>query len=117
MIKSYLGTIIKESLSDDIALTFFTVKKIEETDDEIIEDRWHIYYVEAQKENIEKLSSYIKEGPWYAHFWNDTEMIVVFKNKVFAFLREDRESYVSVKEHGRSLGIPEEQLDFVIKDF
>lgn len=115
--QKYLGTIIKESLSDDTTLTFFAVKKIEETDDEIIEDRWHLCYVEAEKENIEKLSSYIKEGPWYAHFWNGTEMVVVFRNKVFTFSREDKDAIIPVKEYGQSLGIKEEQLDFIIKDF
>jgi len=114
--QKYFGTIIKESLSDDSALTFFNVREIEETDDEIIEDRWHLYYVEGQKENIEKLSSYIKEGPWYAHFWNDREMVVIFKNKIFSFLREDRGTLFAVKEYGKSIGIKGEQLDFVIKN-
>ncbi len=115
--QNYFGTIIKESLSDDVALTFFTVKKIEETDDETVEDRWHLYYIEAERENIEKLSPYIKEGPWYAHFCNDEELVVVFRNKVFSFLHEDKDTLFAVKEYGQSIGIKEEQLDFVIKNF
>lgn len=114
--QKYFGTIVKESLSGDSALAFFNVREIEETDDEIIEDRWHLYYVEGQKENIEKLSSYIKEGPWYVHFWNKEEMIVVFKNKVVTFLHGDSKALFAVKEYGKSIGIKEEQLDFVIKN-
>ena len=114
--QKYFGAIIKQSLSDDSTLTFFNIKKIEETDDEIVEDRWHLYYVESQMENIEKLALYIKEGPWYAHFWNREEMIVVFKNKVVTFLHEDRAALFAVKEYGKSIGIKEEQLDFVIKN-
>ena len=103
-------------MSDDVDLKFFTVKKIEETEDEVMEDRWCLYYVEGKKENIEKLPSYIKEGPWYAHFWNETEMIVIFKSKVFIFLHGDKDTLFVVKEYGKSIGIREEQLDFVIKN-
>jgi hypothetical protein len=48
------------------------------------------------------------------HFWNGNEVIAVFKDKSFEFMYDRKETWKSAVEHGRSLGIPEEQLNFVV---
>lgn len=59
---------------------------------------------------ISKLQKEIKAGPYYAHLYNDSELIVVFKEKSFVVANPDE--IIPVWEYARSLNIPEEQLDF-----
>ena len=50
------------------------------------------------------------------HFWNETEdkIIAVFKNKIFIIEAKDQSTWQQAIEYGHSLGIPSEQLDFLI---
>ena len=48
------------------------------------------------------------------HFWNEREIIAVFKDKTFTFNSDDKPSRINAVNYGISLGIPEEQLDFII---
>ncbi len=111
--KDYKGTIIEESLEDNIVLNDFDIIGFKITDDAIFSERWHLYTVKVSKEEIEKLSKMIKSG-WYAHFWKDRNIIVVFKNKIFEFNYDDKSSWQPAIEYGLSVGIPKEQLDFLI---
>jgi hypothetical protein len=48
---------------------------------------------------------------FYFHFYNESELIVVFKDRIFR-TRPDPVLWDEVIEYGKSLGIPEKQLDF-----
>lgn len=97
----FKGIIIKQSLTDEEILHQFKILKTETGQ----VTGWQILEVEGSKESINTLSEYIKDGTWYAHFWNDKDFIAVFKNKVI------KEKAEAVK-YGQSIGISEEQLDF-----
>ena len=43
-------------------------------------------------------------------------LCVVFKDKIFTIKHSDKSTRKDVVEYGKSVGIPEEQLDFVITD-
>jgi hypothetical protein len=74
---------------------------------------WHFYAVEVSEEEIERLSHSIKDG-WYAHFWNGNKVIVAFKDRIFRFDHDKKETWKPAVDYGLSLGIPTEQLDFPI---
>jgi len=48
------------------------------------------------------------------HFWRGREVIAIFQGKKFEFNYDDKSSWASAVEHGLSIGIPKEQLDFLI---
>ena len=113
--KKYKGAIVEESLEDMSILSDFDIIETTVTDDENPDDRWHIHKVWADKEQIEKLSKYIKPAKWYTHFWNDAgEIIVVYRDKVFSF-HGDEVGRREAVDYGLSVDIPLEQLDFLIE--
>lgn len=109
MEKVYEGTIIKESLKNASILDDLRI--ISEWQDE----DWHLYKVEVGEEYFERLSSALLDGPWYMHFWNGNDIAVVFKSRVFHIKANDRTTWSLAVEYGKSLGIPESQLDFLIE--
>ncbi|MDQ5949232.1 MAG: hypothetical protein QG589_358 [Patescibacteria group bacterium] len=113
----YKGSIVEESLEDNLILNHFIITGVHITDDENVNERWHIYDVEVNKNQIIELSKCIKSEKWYAHFWStNKDIIAVFRDKLFEFNHEDKESWRDAVAYGISIGIPEEQLDFLIKE-
>lgn len=111
----YLGTIIEESLEDDRVLNDFHILSVYITNDDNPAERWHLYKVEATPEQLQKLSSTLKPEKWYAHFWSGDEMIVVFRDKTFTQKIGDIDTWEPAIQYGISIGIPKEQLDFLIE--
>ena len=111
------GVIISESLGEPSLLNEFDVykarisKREELVDDRGNKGRWHFYWVYATDEQIEAISHQIKRG-WYAHFWKGQKLLAVFLSKKFEFRAKDRATWKDAIEYGKSIGIPEEQLDF-----
>lgn len=48
------------------------------------------------------------------HFWQDRDVIVVFRDKMFEVNFDDKETWKDAVAYGLSVGVPEEQLDFLI---
>lgn len=113
MDKEYKGIIVGESLEDNRIINELEVKQIEISNSEDPADQWHMYTVTISKDVFHKLSNNIKQG-WYMHFWKDRQVIAIFRDKQFEFDFDDKTTWQPVLEYGRSLGIPEEQLDFPI---
>lgn len=113
MDKQYTGIVVKESLEDNRTINELEVKRVEMSKSEDPADRWHMYKVIVSKGDIDKLAKTIKQG-WYMHFWKGRQVIAIFRGKRFMFNFDDQETWQPVLEYGRSLGIPEEQLDFPI---
>ena len=114
MEKDYIGIVVEESLTDNRVLNGLTISKVHITNQINPSDRCHMYEVAVSKEEIEELSRNIF-GKWYMHFWKDTDIIAIFNDKIFEFNYEDKDTWSEVLEYGRSLGLPEAQLDFPIK--
>lgn len=115
MQKDFIGTIVEESLADNRILNDIEIVRFRITKEDDPAERWHLYKVRVSREDIEKLSKCIKTGKWYMHFWEGTDVIAVFRDKIFEFNHSDKTTWEDALEYGRSLGIPEEQLDFVIE--
>jgi len=104
------GVVIENSLKDPSVLKDLEIVRSWE------DGSWKLHEVRVSKEQAEKLSEHLNDGPWYVHFWEpgDDTVLVVFKGKTFTIRFSDKESWKPAVEHGKSIGIPEEQLDFPI---
>ncbi|HKC04869.1 MAG TPA: hypothetical protein VKC54_03290 [Patescibacteria group bacterium] len=104
----YHGILIDQEFKNPLFPENFEVFSIKQDGD------WKIYGVEIQEiggviENIQKNMK--SNAPWYAHLYNDKELIVIFKNKIFK-VRPHKSTWTEVFNYGKSLNIPEKQLDF-----
>ena len=77
---------------------------------------WTLFGIEVVNNEIENvintLQQHLKiDKPYYAHFYNDEVVIVIFKEKIFR-VSSHASTWTQIIEHGKSLNIPEEQLDF-----
>jgi hypothetical protein len=106
----YKGTIIENSLSDKSILDEVKITKIYHIDD------WTLYDVLITEDQIKNLRKYFNDEPWYAHFWkqDNDNIFVVFKDKLFIINYRDKNTWNEAIMYGKSMGIPEEQLDFLI---
>jgi hypothetical protein len=77
---------------------------------------WTLFHFEADEaraENLGKtLAGALDEPGWYADFFSSTETFIVFPGRVFRYARGDAVGRAAAAEHGRSLNIPEAQLDW-----
>lgn len=76
---------------------------------------WKIFGVEIEEQNIEEfikqVQKHMNEGGWYAHAYNDKNLLVIFKHKVIKVLPH-KSTWQPIIDYGEYLGIPSEQLDF-----
>jgi len=106
----YHGILIDQEFTDKSFPTSFKVFAEKQ------DGSWRIYGVEIEDLELDKSINKIQEEmksdePWYAHFYNDRKLIVIFKTKVFKV--EPRiSSWKPIIEYGKKLNIPEAQLDF-----
>lgn len=105
-----LGTIIENSLNDTCVLERLTILK------SWTAGSWVLHRVQVSKAEAMSLSEYLAEGPWYVHFWEEAkdDVLVVFKKKTFSIKHSNKSTWVEAVEYGKSIGIPEGQLNFVV---
>lgn len=61
----------------------------------------------------EALADALEErGGWYADFHSDSEVTAVFAGRIFRYHRGDGGERAKVEAYARSVGVPEEQLDW-----
>ncbi len=107
----YNGTIIENSLKDKSILDKVKVEKTYHDDD------WILHDVLIREDQISELSHYLDDGPWYIHLWESgkDDVIVVFKDKVCAIKYSDKNTWKDAVAHGKSIGIPDQHLDFAVE--
>jgi hypothetical protein len=111
----YHGILVNKSFLDPLFPNQFTVfakKKSALTD----ETDWILYGIEVPKEDLEKTVEAIQKNmhsdqPWYAHLYNDEELIAIFKEKVFRVTPQSS-TWEEIIAFGKFLNIPGEQLIF-----
>ncbi len=78
-------------------------------------DDWILLKIEVPDDHIEKSVQEIQknmDSDFYSHLYSkDGNLIVIFKEKVFR-IKSDKSTWTEAIKHGKSIGIPEEQLDF-----
>ncbi len=101
------GTIVENGLADKNILADLNVTKTWSDED------WILHDVVIDEFQIESIRKALGGGPWYVHFWEGDTIIVVYKDKIFHIKKSDVSSWSEAIEYGKSLGIPDEQLDFL----
>jgi hypothetical protein len=110
------GTIVKESLEDPSYVDTLKITKIAETNDADPAARWHLYEIEeVSSDQINELSHLIKPTKWYAHFWREGDVVVVYRDRIFEYTKTNAHERELAIRYGLSVGIPIEQLDFKTK--
>jgi len=75
---------------------------------------WVLYKIGVDPKKINKTLEQLQENMvdgFYFHFYKDEELIVVFKEKIFK-VSIDKSTWKEIIGYGKSLKIPEKQLDF-----
>lgn len=79
--------------------------------------RWTFIEFEAEDEWVNALVDVLhtaldRQGGWYCDFRSSEETFVVFADRVFRYRRGDLRGRAQAEAHGRSVGVPEAQLDW-----
>jgi hypothetical protein len=80
---------------------------------------WTIVEFEVADEEAERLTASLEaalqaEGGWYCDFRSDDETVVVFTGRSFRYRRGEPAGRTTAIEYGRSVGVPEAQLDWPV---
>ena len=104
------GTIIENSLRDKNVLSRLQVDRTRKS------GTWTLHEVTLRRDQITELRKYLIDGPWYMHFWipGRDDVVVLFQRKIFTIKRSDKTTWAECVAYGKSIDIPEEQLDFPI---
>ncbi|MGD1029412.1 hypothetical protein [Candidatus Binatus soli] len=78
---------------------------------ELVTGRWHLYRVVCAEEDITLFQQHIRPG-WYAHFWKDERLTIIYSDARFDAALNDRSTWTDAVAHGRTHDIPERELDF-----
>lgn len=113
---NYIGTIVEESLKDNRFVNTLSVIGVKISLTDITKDRWHMYKVRITEDQLSELANQLKPEKWYMHFWHGDQVVAVFPGKVFRFNYSDRTTWSGAIAYGKSIHIPEEQLDFLIDE-
>lgn len=114
------GCIIGESLEDEGILEGVRVvrRQVVGIDDPgpFAPPEWTFIWVELPDEEMASFAewlSWVLKGPgWYADFNTANRKFVVLRDRVFDYKPGDRAAREEAEDHGRSIGVPEHQLDW-----
>lgn len=108
----YHGIIVEKGLKDKSILN-----KISKLGKKVADDADFILIrVEVGEEKIEEIIKLVQKNlvtkpVYYAHFYRDDELIVIFPEKIFR-ITPNKETWGEAIEYGKSVGVPENQLSF-----
>lgn len=116
----FTGLLLKESLKDESVMDLVHITKIETWDVEhaaIFQPKvWTAIYFEGDESEIDyivlELSQSLKPRGWYINISTKEYAYVIFPNKIFKYREGDKEEEKEAIEYGRSIGIPDRQLDW-----
>ena len=119
----FTGLIVKESLKNfriledkDIKISRIEKWEVGERAANFQPNRWTAIFIEGTEKNIEqvakKISLVILTG-WYANLSDEMTEFVIFHHKIFKHKKGDKEDAKEAIEYGKSIDIPEHQLDWV----
>lgn len=115
----YYGILESESLNNPVILNNFkTLKVIVESVPLSDNPYWHMFVVEIDDREVEKLTndlSLVIKPSWFQIFWNNDTVYVVIQNKVFKLKQEKNWSsseYEEMRKYAMQRGVQEEYLDF-----
>jgi hypothetical protein len=79
-------------------------------------DTWTVLELEIEDDDVpqiaESFAGVLSEPGWYVDFRSPSETFVVFPGRVFRYSRGDEAGRAKAQAHGRTVGVPEPQLDW-----
>lgn len=80
---------------------------------------WTLIEFEAEERDAEVLAdslakALVHKGGWYCDFRTPQETFVVYSGRVFRYPRGDSPGRAEATAYGRSVGVPESQLDWPV---
>ena len=112
MLSEYHGILVEEGLQDPSVLRMVEVLGRKRGGD------WSLVRVGVGAAHLPEVLDRVRRSlktvdgvPFYAHFYRDAELVVVFPDRVFR-ATPDRVTWGPAVEYGMSVGIPAEELDF-----
>ncbi|MFJ4628379.1 hypothetical protein [Streptomyces sp. NPDC088847] len=119
------GVLIAESLRvgaqlTGIPLQITTLTRVEMTNRGDGQPRyWTLLEFSAEESAAQQLANQLasclaSSGGWYTDFHTADETFVIFANKVFRYPRGQAEGRSEAQQYGRSVGVPEPQLDWQV---
>jgi len=116
------GTLIAESLRVDaelggLRLVMRKIRRLAAGDVTIGQpELWTFVEFEADEADADVLAEHLAEvlaqPSWYTDFRTPRETFVVFAGRIFRYPRGDHPGRADAVAYGRSLGVPENQLDW-----
>jgi len=76
---------------------------------------WTAIYVEGLATDIAEFAVTVSNSifnKWYANLSDSSNEYVIFYKKIFTYKRGDNDSKQKAKNYGKSIGVPEHQLDW-----
>lgn len=110
------GTIIKESLSDELILDLVEMVHVEMWRVENRADFQPMYWTAISFETessqfLDRLSKGLKEK-WYVDLNDGEYKIIVFKDRIFRYAFGDADGRGEAAAYCREIGIPDSQIDW-----
>lgn len=115
------GAIVAESLRPGAVIDGvpLMLQKLERVDAGVGEQptRWTLVWFEGADTDAARLADLLSHaleptGGWYADFHTDSQVTVVFAGRIFTYARGDTRERAAVAAYARSVGVPEQQLDW-----
>jgi hypothetical protein len=118
------GALIAESLRlgvevkvDGLRLTRLIRRDVSATTVPSQPGTWTFVEFEADDDRTDELAGRLaaalrEEGGWYANFSVAGDHVVVFADRVFRYAKGDAAGREEVQAYGRSVGVPDHQLDW-----
>ncbi|MFC1619954.1 hypothetical protein ACFL45_08415 [Candidatus Neomarinimicrobiota bacterium] len=119
----FTGLIIRESIPSDTILAELGLK-IAKTEEWHIGERaavfqpttWNAIFIEGSEQEIDEIAGKLSQillPRWYANISDAATEYVIFHEKIFKHIKGDKADAAEAISYGRSIGIPEHQLDWV----
>jgi len=118
----FTGLILKESLENTDVLTDdrITIAKEEKwkVGTRAVDwqpEVWTAIFVEGADEDIEDIAILVSASildKWYANLSDSTTEYVIFHKKIFFYAKRDSDAKQKARNYGKSIGVPEHQLDW-----
>ena len=115
----FKGLLLKESLKDKAILDRLTITRQEtwqvENAAPIQPSTWQALWFEGEEEQADRIAQDLSQAlhpDWYCNLVTEPHSYAVFGGKVFKYPRGDEKGRTQAQAYGRSVGIPESQLDW-----
>ena len=115
------GVVIAEGLHDPTLINDLRVTKVfitgdrQPLDEDGTEGRWHLSWVDVSGDQIDQIQAGTRHA-WYAHFWQDDRLLVIYDDARFSMHRNDQTTWRAAVDHGIQQGLRPEWLDFPADD-